>query len=153
MNKGFTFIEIILVILILSVIVAITVPNFSRTYGTFQLKKTANDLAYIMQYAQSRAVTRNQLMRLEFNADFSKYWLTEKKDNVDQFDRFRGRLGKIFDISQKTKVIADKKVVNFYPDGTIEKQYLYVCDDKQKCLTVSTKEQRGYVQVLDFKKE
>ena len=95
-GAGFTLIEVILVVLILSVIAGLTIPRFSSTYNRFILQKSVEDLAYIMRYAQSRAITKNRVIRLEFDSTLSQYWLTQaephqiKEDPMDQFERFSG---------------------------------------------------------------
>ncbi|MBI3617245.1 MAG: prepilin-type N-terminal cleavage/methylation domain-containing protein [Candidatus Omnitrophica bacterium] len=75
-DRGFTLIEILLVVVIMAVIAALAVSNFSRTYAGIELRKAADDLAYRMRYAQSYAVTKNTRARLEFDPLFTQYWLT-----------------------------------------------------------------------------
>lgn len=75
---GFTLLELLLVTVVLVAIIAISAPNFSPAFRLMALKQTAHDLAYLMRYAQSRAVTYNTTVRLEFAADYSAYWLTQK---------------------------------------------------------------------------
>ena len=71
-NKAFTLIEMLLVLIILSVIVGLTVPNFGKSVNTFELKKTANDIVYLVRWAQSRAINENVNYQLAFLNDFTK---------------------------------------------------------------------------------
>jgi len=152
-EKSFTLLEIILVVLVIGVIAGLTVPNFSRTYANLELKKGAEDLAYLMRYAAGRAVIKNIKTRLEFNPEFSKYWLAEEiKDSEEEeggeFKKISGRLGKKNNVPSRIKIELEEEFVYFYPDGSMDKKYIYVCDEK-KCLIVSTKEKRGEVLVLE----
>jgi hypothetical protein len=152
-EKSFTLLEIILVILVIGVIAGLTVPNFSKTYADIELKKGAEDLAYLMRYATGRAVIKNIKTRLEFNSEFSQYWLAEEiKDSVEagegEFKKISGRLGKKFNIPSGIKIELEDEFVSFYPDGSMDKKYIYVCNEK-RCLIVSTKEKRGDVLVLE----
>ena len=153
-QEAFTLIEIILVVLILGVVVGMAVPNFSRTYSTFQLKQFTEDLVYLMRYAQSRAITNNREIRLEFDPEFLQYWLTQQKEGEERgagdpvFERFTGRYGRIFKVPPELRIKTGMNTVSFYPDGTIARARMDVCRD-EKCLTISTKEQRGFVQVLE----
>lgn len=148
---GLTAVEMLLVVLILSVVTAMTVPSFRQTYGRFRLRKTAEDLAYVMRYAQSRAIAKNRPMRLELNADLTSYFLAQKTEgdaSAEDFERFSGRIGRNFQIPEDIKVQTEGSYVFFWPDGNIDRQSLEVCRDTQ-CLTVSTKEQRGYVRIIE----
>ena len=153
-QAAFTLIEIILVVIVLSIIAGFAVPNFSKTYAYIQLQRSAQDLAYLMRYAQSRAVTKNTTVRLQFDEDFSAYWLAEKiKDEEEaeeeEFKRISSRLGKTVKIPSGLKIEMEEEVdsLNFYPDGSIDKKAINVCNEKS-CFVVSTEEKRGDVQVF-----
>ncbi len=150
-RTGVTAVEMLLVVLLVSVVTAMTVPSFRQTYGRFCLQKTAEDLAYVMRYAQSRAIAKNRQMRLEFSADWTSYFLAQKTEGdarAGDFERFSGRLGRDFQILKDIKVQAEGPYIIFWPDGNIDRQSLEVCRD-MKCLSVSTKEQRGYVRIIE----
>ena len=74
--RGFTLIELILVVFLIAVIAAAAVPNFSRTYQQMVLRQTADDLALVMRYAQSRAISKGVLHRLQLDLRGGRYWLT-----------------------------------------------------------------------------
>ena len=157
-TQGFTFVEIILVILMMGVIAAMAIPNFSRTYLRFQLQQCTEDLAYLMRYAQSRAVAKGQMVRLEFDSEFRHYRLTQNNaddsfaDAEQNFINIAGRLGRKVNIPQEIRVETSDPLVYFYTDGNMEKQRIYICL-KEHCQTVSTQEQRGFVQVFDSRVE
>ena len=157
-REAFTLIEIILVVLILGVVVGMAVPNFSRTYATFQLKQFTEDLAYLMRYAQSRAITTNREVRLEFDPDFLQYWLTQQmvdETKIDAgliFERITGRYGRIFKVPAEVRIETKINYMSFYSDGTMGRERIYICHEKQ-CLTISTQEQRGFVQIFEEKLE
>lgn len=152
-QSGFTLIEVILVVIVLSVIAAVTIPNFSTSYRHFQLKSAAEQLMYVMRYAQSRAVSKNIMVRLEFDDNNSKYWLTEQDEELSGneivYKRVSGRLGKRYSLTNKESLEVDKQVLNFYPSGQIEKTRLILCNDHDRCYTISTKEQRGHINIYD----
>ncbi len=151
-KSAFTLVELLSVVIILSVIVGLAVPNYSRTYQAMRLKSVADRLAYIMRSAQSRSMLKNKNLRLEFHSDFLEYWLTEENNSEgeNRFSKFPGQLGKIIKIPSPYHMETDQLPINFYPDGTIEGRYVYVCNQK-RCLTISTKEQRRHVWIFDSK--
>ena len=156
--RGFTLIEIILVVVLLLIIAALAIPNFSHTYTTVELQTSTQDLAYLMRYAQSRAISKNKNVQLEFNPEFTQYWLTQEKldqdDSADQeeFERFDGRLGKTYEIPRDILLEDAPQTIRFYPDGNIEKKHFYVCQPAF-CYTISTQDQKGFVDVFEEKVE
>lgn len=153
-QRAFTLIEIILVVIVLSIIAGFAVPSFSKTYAYIQLQRSAQDLAYLMRYAQSRAVTKNTTVRLQFAEDFSAYWLVEKiKDEEEaeeeEFQRISSRLGRACKIPSGLKIEMEEETdaLGFYPDGSIDKKAINLCNEKT-CFVVSTEEKRGDVQVF-----
>jgi prepilin-type N-terminal cleavage/methylation domain-containing protein len=151
---GFTMIEIMLVVLILSILAGLTLPHFSRTYKNFELTKETQDLAYAMRYAQSRAVTKGKEMRLEFSPDFSSYQLAEEvegdlpQEAERSFKAIHGRWGRVFQLPAPIKIESEEMYVHFYADGSMDKRHVFICRD-EPCLTISTKEQRGHVRIFE----
>lgn len=157
---GFTLIELILAAVVLLVIVGLAIPNFSHTYKNLQLKQCTDDIVYMMRYAQSRAIVKNNQMRIVFNDELTKYWLEEESDEETageqtEFKKFEGRLGRSRSVAGIINLELEENQIFFYPDGTIDKQYIFVCSqnkaDKEKCFTISTKEQRGHVHIFNIK--
>ncbi len=147
-EKGFTLIEMLLVVLVLAIIAGISIPNFKGTYSGMQLKNEVDQLTYLMRYAQSRAVIKNAPMQVVFISNNRQYRLLQKKE--DEFEKFSSRMGRLYSVSDKISITAQKDHINFYPDGSIDKERVDVCSDK-KCFIISTREQRGYVNVYQKK--
>lgn len=151
--KGFTFIEILLVVVLLSIVAVLAAPNFSNTYYNFLLSDTSHNLTYLMRYAQARAIAERTIFRLNFDTENSKYWLTkETNPEEEQFKNVEGKLGRIFKISEQLKLECDLDAINFYPDGRIDKTNIYLNNKNEKFFTISTEAQSGYVQEFDYKK-
>lgn len=148
-TKAFTLIELMLVIIVFVVIAGIAVPNFRQVYSSMQLKKSANDVAYLMRYAQSRAILKNLKIRLTFDEELKKYWLVQNSSS-EEYERFKSRTGRAQEIPSQITVDTDELFITFYPDGSIEKKRLYFCRN-EKCYTISTQEQRGYINVFEGK--
>ena len=152
-RDGFTFVEILLVVILLGVVATISIPSFVQSYTKIQLENTAQDVAYLMRYAQSRAISRNQKVRFIFDESFKQYQLLETVPDAEQ-EKFRsiaGRFGQAVTVPAEIAVHADKLAVDFSATGEIEKILIRVCRE-QECLLVSTQEQRGRVEILEEKK-
>ena len=143
-------IELLLVVLLVSVIAGMVIPNLSQMLGRTQLKTSVNDLAFIMRYAQSRAVVGGQSIELEVNESEQEYRLKAVEEvsfNHTQHTPLEGRYGKRFKLPKGVELKVKESTLMFYPNGTMDKGEIYVCS-KAECYTVSTREQRGMVKVL-----
>ena len=155
LNKGFTLVEVLLVVIIILVIAGLSLPNFAPTFLNFQLRETSSNLAYKMRYAQSRAITQSRTCRLEFSGDYSQYWLTEDTSEDDyasekHFEKIAGRMGRTAKIPEGVRAESALNIIHFQEDGAIDPVRIYLCR-KEQCFTISTQEQPGYVHIFDFR--
>jgi Tfp pilus assembly protein FimT len=133
---------------------ALAVPNFGGTYTRVQLRKTADDLAWLMRYAQSQAIVKNRRMRLEFDPSFTRYWLmqeaetTDSRDNEGAFLPVPGRMGAPVTIPEGLIMTSTNPFLVFYPDATLDQARVDLCR-KQECFSVSTHTQRGIINVFE----
>ena len=186
-KSGFTLIELVLVVVLLSVVVSVSLPSFRQSYKKLLLERTTNDIAYLMRYAQSRAITKGQEITFVFDGNFSNYGLEEmvaeekttgsgagnepkKKSTEKKSVPVSNRWGRKFLTPPELTVRTESSSpIRFYPDGKIDRMTMYVCyvqtcqdgntagsnlsiDEKScadQCMTISTKYQRGAVQVFD----
>lgn len=158
-RQSFTLIELLLVVVLLGVVAGLAVPNFSNTYVNFQLSETAKNISALMQYAQSRSIIKGVRHQMELDPSFSKYWLTQEASSSEDeegtgiFERIPGRFGRMFAIPQDIAVESEDPKILFYPDGKIDKIRIYLHNKKGDYFTITTEEQAGQVQILDFKIE
>lgn len=160
---GFTFIEILMVVILLGVVSGLAIPHFSKSYANLRLYDTANNIAYFIRYAQSRAVIKGRPLRMVFGPSLKKYWLEQEqnKENDEkepEFARITGRWGRIFSIGQDIHLSAQEKIIMFYPDGKIDKNEISVCrgespDAPKDCIIVSTQWQQGQVHLLQKRQD
>ncbi len=157
--KSFTLIEILIVVVILGVIAGLAIPNFSNLNTQIQLKETAKNISYLMRYAQSRAITKEKTQELFLDIQNAQYQLSEEtgdaasSESEREFSPIPGRLGRTFEIPKEVTVETQTPRIYFYPDGKMGRVRIYFYDNRGHYMTVSTKEQAGYVQMFDFKVE
>lgn len=147
-KKGFSLIEILLVVILLSIVAVLIIPNFSQSYKSLLLSKTTESLADLMRYAQSRSVMNNHPVNLRFEEDFSGYQVLQFDGESNSFQKISNRLGQFFEVPLDIKVSSETLVIGFYPDGTIDPVEVQVCSDK-KCYSISSKIQRGFIKVIE----
>ena len=83
--RGFTLMELILVLLILTVIVGITVPSLRGPAAKRGIDECAGQLLALAQYARSQAVSEGVAYRLNIDAANGVYYLT-RQDGPDFYE-------------------------------------------------------------------
>ena len=79
--NGFTLIEIIVVVVILSIAAMITVPMFTSA-STVQLKTAANMIAADIEYAKSMSISRQKNHSVVFDVSNESYQIKDSDGNV-----------------------------------------------------------------------
>lgn len=80
-RKGFTLVELVVVMVIIAICAALTIPNFAAWMRSYHLRSAARDMVSILRTANMRAITNSREYRVYFSDDHEKYWL----ERGDQF--------------------------------------------------------------------
>jgi prepilin-type N-terminal cleavage/methylation domain-containing protein len=72
---GFTLLELIVVLFILSVAAALIAPTFSRPFGQLRLKAAARDVAALCRFARIQAITYQGVLEVVLDRQTNTYWL------------------------------------------------------------------------------
>ncbi|MBU0759933.1 MAG: GspH/FimT family pseudopilin [Candidatus Omnitrophica bacterium] len=72
MRRGFTIIELIMVMVIIAILAVIAIPRFESFYE-IKLRGTANRLVLDIRYAQRVAISEHESYGLEFDAANERY--------------------------------------------------------------------------------
>jgi type II secretory pathway pseudopilin PulG len=67
--KGFTTIELVVIIVIMGILATIAIPGFSRWLPNYRLRAAARDMFSNFQHAKLTAVKRHQTCAITFNQD------------------------------------------------------------------------------------
>lgn len=117
-QKGFTLIELMVVIVVLSVVVSLAAPSFSAILQDNRAASMGEDLQGALQYARSEAVKRRQNVQVcrrnaagsncENGTDWSSGWLVKLA---------AGSVLKVWDSAQGLAVVGPSIGVTFRGNG------------------------------------
>jgi prepilin-type N-terminal cleavage/methylation domain-containing protein len=81
-RRGVTLIELIVVMVIIAIAAALTIPNIGRWIPGYRLRSAARDVVSLMRSAQMKAVSSNTQFRVSFNDVNHSYILQRKSGEV-----------------------------------------------------------------------
>ncbi len=152
-NKGFTLLEVILTFVILTIIIGIAIPNFSRSFYGFSLTQKVRQLTYLMNYAQMQAIKKKKIYALDFDG-YRTFQLKESDPqglgNKEVYGVVKSRFARPLVFPDNVDVKCDQTRVEFYPNGTIMPVTMHIKNNKQS-LTISTRHQRNVVHLMESK--
>ncbi|MDD4879629.1 MAG: prepilin-type N-terminal cleavage/methylation domain-containing protein [Candidatus Omnitrophica bacterium] len=148
-RRGFTFVELIFVVALLTILAAITVPQFRRSFDSLVLRNFVSDFTSLAMYAQAKAVSGSAEASVDFDLP-QKRILTE--DHLVSRDPYEGNVDQW--VTGKVKTIPDSVLVDlkegkakiiFYPDGTSDKADFEIKGKYGGKYSVSVDPGTGYV--------
>lgn len=74
-RRGFTLLELIVTLFILSLATALVAPAFNRQFGSLRLKAAARDIATLCRFARSQAIARQGVLEVVLDRQANAYWL------------------------------------------------------------------------------
>lgn len=98
--NGFTLIELILVMIILTTVLAIASPSLKGFFSSRKINDAAQQIIAMTRYAKTNAVYSSNYYRLNFDLNKKRYWLSVLKES--EFVRLENDLGRYFDMPADT---------------------------------------------------
>jgi prepilin-type N-terminal cleavage/methylation domain-containing protein len=140
-HEGMTLLELILVMLILSTVLAMAAPSLRGFFTSRRIDDTAAQILALTQFARSQAVSEGIVYRLNFDTRDRTYWLTAQKAGV--FEPLQTECGQTYtlpkdielevqDIEQKDKDV----FLAFTPHGTMTAGTIRLIDQGGRTLEV-----------------
>ena len=73
--RGFTLLELTVVLFILTLVTVLVAPTFSHPFGQAQLKASARDIAALCRFARTQAIANQDVVEVVLDRQTNRYWL------------------------------------------------------------------------------
>jgi prepilin-type N-terminal cleavage/methylation domain-containing protein len=150
-NKGFTLIEIGLVLVIMTILLGLNLPDLKRAHDGFALRQSTDMVVQAMRYARSRAVAEGAVMMVTFAGDTFRLARAVEDEDGEAPARstpLAGRMGRIMRLSDGIHFADAPLQISFFPDGRIEPAVFRLAGER-RAFVISTREQPGHVSWLE----
>ena len=141
-KEGFTLLELILVMVILSTVLAMAAPSLSGFFGSRQTHDTATQILALTQLARSQAISEGIVYRLNFDTVERTYWLTAQQSGT--FEELETGFGQIFTLPKDMVMELEdveqedfEMFLEFTPQGTVTAGTVRLIDRRGLALEVT----------------
>jgi prepilin-type N-terminal cleavage/methylation domain-containing protein len=141
-NRGFTLLELILVMLILSTVLAMAAPSLRGFFGSRKTHDEAAQILALTQFARSQAISEGIIYRLNFDTQERTYWLTAQQSGA--YEKLKTEFGQVFtipnDIVVELKGVQkedNEMFLEFTPQGTVTAGTIRLIDRRGLILEVT----------------
>ena len=128
-SDGFTFMEIILAVAIISALLGVSYPLLNKNIKNISFKSFVNKTNLVLDYAKTSSVLKSKTFEVRFDSEYGEIFLVKKDE--------QNRIVKKLEIPEKIKLTLGKEKISFYPDGTLENFILIISDNGREAEIVS----------------
>ncbi|MFQ6079604.1 MAG: Tfp pilus assembly protein FimT/FimU [Thermodesulfobacteriota bacterium] len=140
-EKGFTLIELSVVLLVLAVLLAFVIPRF-RDLTEYEIKSSSRRLAGTIKYLFNEAAIRHVHYRLNYDLKKGEYWVTypdEEKEFKEDPSILSSRVRLPTNIhfedivtQHQGKVYEGETFTQFFPIGWVEETIIHLGDTRER---------------------
>ncbi len=121
-RQAFTFIELIVVVIVLGILISLSAPRIKRSFAFFELENYTKNIYFLCNYLQSSSISEAKIYSLDFLQDVREFKALSLKEG-GQWEILKGRFGKSYKVPDNLSLEispVDKAKIFFYPDGSID---------------------------------
>jgi general secretion pathway protein H len=142
-KQGFTLLEIVVVLFIVSLVMAVVLPSFSG-FGEGKLKSEAKEMASILRYMNDNAVSRKETFLIRFDLD--KNIVTWQGPDGEKTKKFEDMTGVT---TQSNGMVSKGEIIVFFqPLGIQENLSIHMRRGK-KGVVITLNHLSGKVKIKD----
>jgi general secretion pathway protein H len=155
--KGYTFIELTVVIFLIGLTLVLTVPRFRYAMLTDDLKATVRQMVGIIRNLRTEAIREQRMYTLCFDLESNRYWkesadMTDEGRNLAYQKAIQLRGGvRVLDVwsGARGKEVEGKPAIHFTRKGYIEQSAIHLAAEDGREFTLVLRPFLGKVKVLE----
>ena len=143
--KGFTLIELTIVIVVLGIMLGLIIPRLGEL-GEANLKRSSRHLTGMIRFLRDDAQAKKAVYRLRFDVQGGRYWpevMITTPEQAVEFRKYSSEMAGEGELSGST-TFADVRVsshpedpyILFTPDGWVERAFIHLKDGDDKPFTL-----------------
>lgn len=156
-NKGFTFLELAVVLTLLALFTVLTVPSLQGMISGNRLERAARNMGAVIRHARGLAAGEGTLYYVRFDLGERKYWLSRERGQYDSdlqhedvIERRRlpdGVSFKDVETIGKGMIATGETVIHFWSNGLVEMASIHLQDDANRQITLFVNPVTGSVKM------
>jgi general secretion pathway protein H len=103
-RRGFTLLELVLVMVILCVAMAMVAPSLRGFWGGRAVVNAGDQIAALAQYARTQAICDARVYTLNIDPQQGQYWLTRDDPQGGGAQRLGSEFGRVFSLPQDVTI-------------------------------------------------
>jgi type II secretion system protein H len=150
-QKGFSLVEILVVLVLFGLAAALIMPSFSGAFKSLETETAARDLVTRMKQCRSEAIARQEVQRIKLQPatsdEVGRYVLTNAyEEEIESFDLPR-------DVSIVLPENQELMTVSFYPNGRASGGGFALLSSQGKRLRIEVDTVTGFARVRRAQEE
>ena len=117
-NRGFTLLELLIVMLVMALALAVSYPSLSRGSTALHLRATGRDILNTFRYAREKAVTEQTGMKITVDREKQRLHLSDQLGDTNREYRLPDDVKIQSVISAGNEVTDRPLIVRFRPNGS-----------------------------------
>jgi general secretion pathway protein H len=121
-SKGFSLLELIIVLIIISLLTLLVTPRLTRTISHMEVRSVAKKISAVLRFSRNNAINKNKIYQVNFDAEsglVSVQSADEGGDTLTQQNSYplpkEVRIEKVE--AGKTLIESSHPAFEFYPNG------------------------------------
>jgi general secretion pathway protein H len=156
-TRGFTLIELTVILILIAIIMLLTVPRFQMAIVTDELKATTRKMVGTIKSLREEAIREQQVYFLHFDLESNRFWI----DSTGMTEEERARAAekastlpggvRVLDIwsSTKGKKMAGQTAIRFNEKGYVQPSAIHLVAEDGREFTLVLSPFLGRVKVYD----
>lgn len=144
-QKGFSLVEVLIVIAIIGIVAAIAIPNLQRYATNSRLKSAAREIMGDIFWCRERTISENRLYRIAFNISPVNTYTIEQCNNggsscTTGYSVIQTKSPTTFDndIRITGAAFGNNSIINFQTRGTTEAGNIVLTNSRNSTATITT---------------